>query len=680
MFIGTALFGWLLSVALGAYGGGRFFPRVGGEALFFVGAVLLPPVLVAVRLSPLVISDVTGEIIPFSRAVLISAGAMLPLGLISGGLFTALAREGRHPEISIMQVYLYEGIGAFLGGVALTLLTGGVASTLEMAVILGGVVLAGVLVTAVHHPWRFVAGAGVALLGISLVLQHSVARVERYIEERKYPGYHVAQSFDTHYAHEVILTRDSTVVLLTDNVVEGTYPDVAKAENMLLPPLLYRPKAERALVVGRAEFGVMQLAEKFPRLAIDALDPRYELSEALAEYFPSRPITFYNTDPVTFFSRTPTARRYDIIILPSTELGSYKDSRLLTVSLLSKMKRFLNEGGIICYPSPYDTERFITDEQKKVLAVIAETFRAALAHVTAWPGEMTLFFASDDIPLTLPTDSLSARSARLECSPQYITDYYLYDRLSDFRRQRLDEALGSEAVRSQITKPVLPHFQALYQAKATSFDRRLLSFLLERPLWLGAILLLVAAFFVLSLRRRNRYAAFSLFLYFTAGLVSLAMELAAFYLYQATAGSLYSELAALIGAFMFGLAFGTYYSMRLNKPHLEYPALVMLLVTLIVFLVTFSHTSPETLLGYYAGFLFVLAAGTGSLFVAATRRYYTARTYSNRGLGYACEVGGSALAALLTTTVLLPIIGLSWLVVGLLAFLILALAGAIVTR
>ncbi|MEW5995530.1 MAG: hypothetical protein AB1744_14195 [Candidatus Zixiibacteriota bacterium] len=112
---------------------------------------------------------------------------------------------------------------------------------------------------------------------------------------------------------------------------------------------------------------------------------------------------------------------------------------------------------------------------------------------------------------------------------------------------------------------------------------------------------------------------------------------------------------------------------------MEYPALLTLLTACVLFLLTFERVDPRAQLPYHLLFLFVVAAATGSLFVAATNRYYPAGRIDNRGTGYAWELIGSSLGALFTTTVLLPSIGLSWLLAALAMLLLAALAGARIT-
>jgi spermidine synthase len=352
----------------------------------------------------------------------------------------------------------------------------------------------------------------------------------------------------------------------------------------------------------------------------------------------------------------------------------------LTKRFLTEIKASLMPGGIVYLPTRYDTDRYITTEQKELLSIIYNVLRESFNHVTLWPGSMTLLFASDVPVLDIPYDSIISRLADLEYAPQFISENYLYDRLDEFRMERLREAVSYSEQVNSLDRPLIPHYQMMYRAKATAFDRDVISLILGKPVWILGVPLLVLLFFVVTSATRAKRKRFGLFLYFTAGLVSLALELISFYVYQSTAGSLYAEMAVLIGAFMLGLAFGTYYSMHMGRWHLEFPALLMLLVATLMFLVTYDHIKPQVFLFYHICFLFVVAVATGSLFVAATNRYYPTTSETNRGTGYACELIGSSFGALFSTTILLPVIGLWWLLASLIMLLAVAFGGAFLTR
>ncbi|SYZ73099.1 membrane hypothetical protein [Candidatus Zixiibacteriota bacterium] len=677
LFIGTALVGWLLTVAIGAGLGGRKRLSFSPRTLFIAGSLILPISLVAIRILSVLLTAIPGEIIPFSTAALISILMMAPVGIISGLLFAFVAKQGYRPSESIIQTYLFEGFGAFVGGILITLLVGTFFSTFSMAILLVITVLAILLSPS---DWRKWWPTAILILIAAVIVKFAVPPVDANIDQWKYRLYKVETSFDTPYGHQVILSRDSAITLMTDNTVEATFPDIMTAENILLPPLLYSGDSARILLIGRSEFGLAQLADSIKGLNMTAIDPRAKLTAEINRLnLGGSSAVRIDDEPFRFAGRASLVNRYDIIILNCGEPDNYLGGRFLTERFFNVCRRVLKEKGMIFIPTHYDTDRYLSVEKKAILSDLHNTLNRSFRFVHEWPGEMTLFFASNDSLFELPTDSLVTRARQFGYSPQYINDNYLPDRLQPEKEGRLAEAISASGEFNTVGRPVLIIRQALYRARAGSVDKWLLPFIYENHLWLlifpvGFILM----FFSAATGRRKRRRV-GLCLYFMAGLISLSLELISFYLFQSSAGSLYSEMGALIGVFMLGLSLGTYMASKLDPERLEIPSIFLILFTTLLFLLTHDRVSIHALLYYYLFFLFTVALATAAVFVAATNRYYFGRSESNRGLGYAFEIVGSSIGALLPITILLPIIGLTWILVSLLAVIILTLAVSLIS-
>ncbi|MBU0983476.1 MAG: hypothetical protein KKA42_06375, partial [candidate division Zixibacteria bacterium] len=360
------------------------------------------------------------------------------------------------------------------------------------------------------------------------------------------------------------------------------------------------------------------------------------------------------------------------------DLNSLRNSRLLTSDNVSRTKSSLKPDGVLYVMTEYDTDRYVNDDIAGLLSVLNSTLRLSFDNVSFWPGTRTLIFASDAPLEALDENTLASRIAGLAYMPVHVNDYLLYDRFEPLKTERLEEALQSGAPVHSLDRPVLNHLHAAWQSHAFAVDRFILGSVLGASWWLMLLPLAVAVCWVLSLRGKSAGRQYGLFLYFTAGVSSLALELIGFYVYQSTVGSLYSELAVLIGVFMLGLAAGTWVTVRWTNDRSGISALIVLIGAAVLYLGMFDRVHPNLLLVFHLLFFFTTALGTGSLFVFATRRYY-GRSKSNRGLGYAVELAGSALGALVTTTLLLPRIGLRSLMWWIIGLLVLALAGAVIS-
>jgi len=204
--VGTALFGWLVWVALGAYWGGRTRAGLRPETLLAIGSVMLPLAVIGTRLLPLTVTDVIGEIIPFTTSALLSSVAMLPAGFLSGWLFPAIVRSDAEAHRSIVVVYFFEGLGAFTGGLGITMVVGEVVSALAAAGWLGVVVCGGLVLP--RRARRITLPLLTGLFLLTVVLVGGSGAVDRWAERVKHPGYQLLETFDTHYGRQTLLSRE----------------------------------------------------------------------------------------------------------------------------------------------------------------------------------------------------------------------------------------------------------------------------------------------------------------------------------------------------------------------------------------------------------------------------------------------------------------------------------------
>jgi len=677
LFIGTALFGWLIAVGVGSLFWEKLPFRIGPLFLFAAGAVLLPAILIAIRFSPLYFVDTIGEKIPFVTAAWFSIVISAPLGIISGSLFPALSHEGYRPAKSISRIYLFEGIGAFIGGIVVTALIGTVFANMAMGLAISTVTIIFFLLP----KNRIVGGILLGLLAVVLIADFFYSHdLEKYLDRFKFESYDLIDSFETPYGHEALIKNKETISLVTDNAVEDSYPDRPSAEELLIPPLAFKPDARNILIIGRTEFGTGEILRDFDSIKVTALDPRGELNRRLDRAIMKSPgVIRINDDPVSYLFSHDALTRFDIIIIAPSEPDDIVYSRYLTGRFLSLCRKVMNSDGLLYLPTIYDSERYVSPETGRILSVIYNTLDHWFRYIDIWPGPTTLFLASDKNHFDIFNERIFEQIDSLPYSAQYMNRYYLNDRLDEFRRGRVMEAIDTTAHANTVKRPVLIQQQNIYNSITRGFDETLVRTLFEKKIVVVIVPIIILVLFVTCLTRGIKHQKYGLFLFFTAGIVSLSLELIAIYLYQTMAGTIYSEIGLLFGAFMFGLAAGTWYALKSGSENLEFPALLLLITIIFIFFWSYETIPFNILLFYHALFLFTTGAATGTLFVAATARYYFGRAKANRGLGYGLEIFGSSLGALFTVTILLPVIGMTWLLLALLALTALALVGAYVS-
>jgi spermidine synthase len=660
-------------VALAAAIAGRARTLVSSTILFATGVIVLPLSIIVVRLCPALLVEVTGETIPFVTAAIISILIVAPIGLISGALFSLIARSGGVAGDSVVCAYLFEGIGAFAAGLLVPILTVLEVSTFGISPIVCVIVCVGVISSLQRK--RSLAALGLTALAVlAFAVFLFSGRVDSSLDALKYEAYTVRASFDTRYSHQAILQRDSAYVLVTDNAVEATLPDDETAEYSVIPPLIYQPDAQRVLVVGRTEFGIDSVAAALGELSVTSIDPRRRLTEELsAKGIGLGGVLVVHHDPLGYFQQPSDLRDYDIVVLNTGQPDSYRNARFFTLSFFERVSDVIQPDGILYVQTEYDTDRYVSEETGRAVATIYHTLMSSFEHVTVWPGPTTMFFASDSAVFDLDTPVIEQRLAELAYEPRYVQAFYLADRLNPLRVERLIETIERDTLINTVVRPRLVHLQVAHQTKMVGSDAVVLSAVVHHPISSSFLLAALVLVLAISLLWKDRKRRIGLWLYFVAGAVSLSLELSSFYVYQSIAGSLFNELAILIGSFMLGLAVGAYVSHRRAVPGIDKLGLAMLLMSVLVFAFSWNQIPQQLTLVYHGLFLFVMAIGTGSLFVGATDRYYATERSSNRGLGYAMELAGSAMGALIVTPVLLPAIGLVGILVGLTALLVVTL-------
>jgi spermidine synthase len=140
------------------------------------------------------------------------------------------------------------------------------------------------------------------------------------------------------------------------------------------------------------------------------------------------------------------------------------------------------------------------------------------------------------------------------------------------------------------------------------------------------------------------------------GLTTIVAEIVLLIWFQALYGFLYGRIALLLSTFMLGLFLGAILSTRISRPTFGWLAAVQagFVLLLVLFRLAIPVRLPEVL-----AFLILLMLGIlgGGLFAVSNRIYL--RTRADYGRGYGLDLIGSFIGALITSSVLIPLAGLS---------------------
>jgi spermidine synthase len=140
------------------------------------------------------------------------------------------------------------------------------------------------------------------------------------------------------------------------------------------------------------------------------------------------------------------------------------------------------------------------------------------------------------------------------------------------------------------------------------------------------------------------------------GLTTIVAEIVLLIWFQALYGFLYGRIALLLSTFMLGLFLGALLGTRISRPTYRWLAAIQIgfMLLLGLFRMALPARLPEVLAFLILFFLGILGGG---LFVVSNRLYLRVR--ADYGRGYGLDLVGSFIGALVTSSLLIPLAGLS---------------------
>jgi spermidine synthase len=533
--------------------------------------------------------------------------------------------------------------------------------------------------------------------------------IERWAWSAAWRGQRVASVANSPYGKIVRLERAGQQLILYDGMPVLTVPttQTERIEELGLLPVLCHPAPRRVLFFGHDLAIPAALARFRPDIAVTTVQPDPVLARTCLAALFSDPSLLSTSDsrlstldslviadPVSFLLTTRDT--YDCIILTDAVPSNLGSSRLFALEFYRLCRSRLASGGILAIAGPGNPTG-LSPDLVSILLTRQRTLETAFAHVLPLAVDFPLLLASDR-PLSVATESLLVRLDRLSQQPKLLDSAYVTNLLDPFRQQAFASVLESgirspESGISSAASPrelflnmvrenrlVSPAFGALY-ARLGGLSPRLL-------LLLGAVLLIVG---LAGARSRGRPLASAApvgqysrgFAILTSGFSGAAISSLLLFAYQVRFGSVYSGVALLVAAFMFGTVLGGIFGSRpsffvhrpsslvprssflvLRSSSLVHPSSFLLhpflgadiaLALCAVATVVLIHAGPPSafllancLAGACLGFQFAVA-GSGAAGSSAGRR---------AGMLTALDLVGGSLGGILTALVFAPVFGI----------------------
>jgi spermidine synthase len=653
---------WLLWTAAGSALLGRIpaAPRRLVPAIEAAIAVALPLTVFAVRASKVMFGRIPGELLGPGPMFITSLATLSIFCALSGWLFAAATRlYSAETALSAAEaagaVYLYEAVGACLGGVVASLALGRHWTTFDIASILAMLNLAAASALAIRTPWRR-AIAIAALAGIPV----ASPMLEASSLALLWRGFHVVETRNTPFGNLAVTETAGTHSLFENGLIALTVLALDAAEEAVHYALLQHPAPHSMLMIGGGANGSLREALKhasIERIDYVELDPAvFDLAK---KHFPAAipggpRIHFHNTDGRLFLQTAES--RYDVILVNLPDPQTAQINRFYTLEFFREVSSKLNPGGVFSFQVT-GAEDYISPELADLLRCLHKTLGQAFAEVTALPGDPVHFFASARRGvLTGDAREIVARLRARGLKTSYVSEYFIPFRMSPDRMRQLDTHIAPLAGTpvNRDFAPVAYYFDTVLWSSRFHGTSGLQRFarLGYGPFLVALAVAMLAAVVLL----RGSAASAAGFAVAAMGLTSIGIEILILLAFQATYGYIYQQLAVVIAALMAGLAAGAWRGSRsaaglralagLQLIAAAAPlALCLLFDALSQFRAPAVFPAVALLSGFLAGYQFSVAA---RIYVQSAR---------SAGALYALDLLGACVGAVAISVFLLPVFG-----------------------
>lgn len=715
--IGIILANWLILEAAGSFFLGRRVTKVGRNvesyvALQFAIAVFLPLVVYGARVVKCMLGIPPGEMVGLFPVLYSSFLLLAPISLADGAKFTIgcqiysdLTKEAAP---SIARVYIYEAIGAMIGGLLLTFLIIPHFQSVEVAFGVGGLNLisAILLISLFIKPFlpalrakhqlgvSFLRrGAYFLLLGIILLASTAYVLFSPKADEihnlsiqTQWQGYDLQYYQNSNYGNIAVTKRGGEFTFYSDGIPIATapHPDEAFIEELAHLPMLFHYSPRKVLIIGGGVGGLINEVVKHPVEKVDyaELDPliieaAHIFSTPLTEFELSNPkVAVHYTDGRLFMSRG--REHYDVIIINLPSPSTLQLNRFYTREFFEVADARLSRDGILAVTCPGSLS-YMGEEMATLNACIYYTLHDIFPYIRAIPGETNLFLASPSAKISTAEPTLIAqRMQDRNLKTKLLTDFYIQYRLDKARANWLLNSLDQvpEVKLNQDLTPVgLFYDISLWSTLVSDRFEDIVRLMGKTNLWVFLIPLatLLVAFLAIKKRIRTMGIASVAIGIVTTGFAGMAFAMVLILTFQSLYGYVYQMIALLIAAFMVGLAIGSTVMIRImsritnNKSlfiKLEFLILVYSVIVPVILIVFQSYLAHTVMFALIQAIIPVLSLVSGVLvgseFPLANKIYFkgTGRVGEVAGALYACDLVGAWVGTLIVGIWLIPVMGI----------------------
>lgn len=582
--------------------------------------------------------------IRFLRQQLLAAGAsvgfytiwgfslftMAPYALLVGWVlpYSLFVIRRQRPSFAGVRLYMTDNLGDVCGGALFAFVLIQWASPMQ-ALLAANLPLVITALRISRYHWYQMAAAVI----VAAVLILGAVTEERSLRPRIGQLLHYQES---RFARLTVHQDQGQNTLFADGRPLCSTENIALAEEMVHYPLSQLTRAKRILMISSAGGMTTELSKYNPK-QVDYIELDPVVTQLLLRYkmlAPMAALNIVHADARAWLQGSDV--QYDAIMINLPEPDTFQLNRFYTHEFFELAKSHLTPHGIFSF-TVEGYANYITAAQRELISSLWHTAKDHFPHVAVLPAGRVFFLCRQDpIDLDIP-----GRLAAQGITTRYVGPFFKGN-VSARRIEALQADINPAAPINTDTRPYV--MRRMFQQWFEKFGASPRIFLL--------LVTSLVGLYVIRLKREA-------FVLFTTGWMTMGSEVLVIFAFQIFLGYIYLKIGILVTVFLAGLLPGAWLGQRSGRhrmPLLLFSDLMLVLLLLLLMgcLLRYGQVLPAL---FYFGFGFAISLMCGFQFPLALARLGDSNISAARL--FAVDLVGAACGTLVTSTILIPYLGLS---------------------
>lgn len=688
--LGIIFGAWLLWTAFGSGLLSRLIPRLKHALIVFIFcqlalAFLLPATIFFIRVSKNFFSLPVGEIAAPQFVFIIPLLSFAPICALIGFLYALgcklLAQVEQGKSLVAGRVYLFEAIGAGVAGFAASIILFRYLENFQIVTIVCilNIFIALFLVSRIRKKFIILWILIFSLMSVLFIT--FFPRIDRLSQQKTWGALNLLRSKNSIHGNVAVIGIGESISFYENGTLMFTHPDLVSAEESVHFALLQHPHPQRVLLIGGDPAGSLpQILDHPSIIHVDfvTLDPTtIKLAQnfipSLQNLLQDNRIHTWHQDGRLFLKQSPA--KYDAIIINLPEPQTTLINRFFTLEFYQSVRQNLNSDGILSFSLP-SSENVLSKEQEIFLSCLFTTMRSVFEDIVLIPGNSIHFIGCvSSGTLTRDPQILIARLHQRKLPTIYMREYYIPFRMSPERMEYISNHIEQipSAVLNRDFQPIGYFHNIILWLTYFKLDpQHVVNRITKAGIYVTGLLFVSILLIWLSrfVKNKSNIKSGVLMTIFGIGFTSISLEVLLILGFQAIYGYAYYQLSLIISGFMIGLTLGSWVGITsVKRTGAIFSRFVVFQFLLIIYppVIFFSLLllSKTILPGIIIQVIFlVLILGIGFIagfqFPLANHLIFRNNEYVEiiGGKLYAWDLAGSVAGAILTSTLLIPMLGI----------------------